>query len=346
MKVLAVCSGGGIGDLMADLPATRAIARAAGSPISVLASAYAAPVVQDQPAIGNVLLDDPAENDRALGRRLAAERFTHCVVFWSTARVAAAVHRARIGVRVGQARRLYSLRYTKRVVVLTELGDTTTHWTQVQMEYARAFGAVPEDADYAIDVRLRPENRAEAEALVRAHGIENGYVVLHAARGISLERVRWPVERFAAIGDAMSMACGLPVALTGSADDAPSIRAIGERMTRPHAVVAGDTTLMGLAALLERAGVVVALDSGPMHIAAALGTPTVGIFALRTDLPDRWRPLGPRVALIRPSYPCPPWHRKETCPDFACYAHLDAGSVVEAVRSIAPSLAHVGPAHS
>jgi ADP-heptose:LPS heptosyltransferase len=118
-------------------------------------------------------------------------------------------------------------------------------------------------------------------------------------------------------------------------------------MESPHAAIAGRTTLMGLAAVLAGSSLVVALDSGPMHIAAALGVPTVGIFALRKDLPDRWRPLGPRVALVRPAYPCPPWHRKETCRSFACYANLSPQSVVAAARSLfasaEPAAAVSGP---
>jgi len=82
--------------------------------------------------------------------------------------------------------------------------------------------------------------------------------------------------------------------------------------------VAGATTIGAFAALAETARAVVAMDSGPMHVAAAVGAPTVGIFALQSDEPDRWAPNGPRVAVVRPTYPCPPGHRKETCPDFAC----------------------------
>jgi ADP-heptose:LPS heptosyltransferase len=106
-------------------------------------------------------------------------------------------------------------------------------------------------------------------------------------------------------------------------------------MTNPVFDVAGKTTMRGFAALARRALVVVALDSGPMHIAAAAGAPTVGIFALRTDLPQRWRPIGPRVAIIEPDYPCPGSCRKETCRTFACYAALSPERVVAAARQIA-----------
>lgn len=276
---------------------------------------------------------------RELGDRLARERFTHAVVFWSTARVANAVRRARIPVRVGQARRLYSWTYTKRVTVRTETGDTTSHWTDVQMDYARALGAEPQADDFVIDIRLRPGDFERAAALLAGERIEGPYAIVHAARGLDLDRVRWPVANFAAIADAIGSAYGLPVLLTGSAADQPTIARVGAAMRAAHVVTAGKSGLMQLAALLARASLVVALDSGPMHVAAALGTPTVGIFALRTDLPDRWRPLGPRVAVVRPTYPCPAWHRKENCPDFACYAALAPSAIVEAAGSIAPRAA-------
>jgi len=335
--VLAVCSGGGVGDLLAATPAIRAMHRHFGAPLTVMATPYAAPILQDLPSIASVMLDDGSDSQHDLTARIRERSFTHAVVFWSTARVAGSVRRAGVPVRIGQARRLYSRGYTTSVTVRTELGDTLSHWTDVQMDYARALGVTPQPDDFVIDVRLRPGDIAQADALLAANGIHERFAVLHAARGLALDRVRWPVERFAAISDALARTYGSTILLTGSVAEAPTIGEIGRAMTQPHAVVAGRTSLMALAALLARSSPVVALDSGPMHIAAALGAPTVGVFALRTDLPDRWRPLGPRVAVVRPSYPCPPWHRKETCRTFECYANLDPAAVVDAALSIAPA---------
>jgi ADP-heptose:LPS heptosyltransferase len=98
--------------------------------------------------------------------------------------------------------------------------------------------------------------------------------------------------------------------------------------------IAGATSLGVFAALCERARAVVAMDSGPMHVAAATGTPTVGVFALQSDEPERWAPLGPHVAVVRASYPCPPGHRKETCPDFACVRALDVTAILHALDGV------------
>ena len=305
-------------------------------PLTVVTTPYAAPILQDRPDVRDVIADDGSMSAGDLGAALASRSFTHAVVFWSTARIASAIRRARIPIRVGQARRLYSWSYTKRVTVRTENGDVTSPWTDVHMDYARVLGATPEPADFTIDIRPRAADAARADAVLAAASIAGPVAVLHAARGLDLDRVSWPTDRFALIGDAIAAEFDLPVVLTGSAADEPTISRIAASMRGPHALVAGKTDLMALAALLGRASIVVALDSGPMHIAAALGAPTVGIFALRTDLPDRWAPLGPRVAVVRPSYPCPAWHRKENCPDFACYAALAPAVVVDAARTIVP----------
>ena len=334
-RVLAVCTGGGTGDLLAATPAMQALRRHLGASLWVLTSPYSAPIIEGHAAVDGVLVDDGTARIDDVARRVAALECSHAVVFWSTARVAAIVAHAGIPVRVGQSRRLYSWRYTIRVPVRTETGDRTSHWTDVQMDYARALGAQPQPDDYRIIVPYTSADSAQAAALIERSAPDGRFVVLHASRGMRLDGVQWPVESFAAIGDALARAFDAPVLLTGSADEARVIARIATAMHERGVSIAGETSLRGLAALLSRAAVVVALDSGPMHIAAAVGAPTVGIFALRTDLPSRWRPLGEHVAVIEPSYACPLWCRKETCKTFDCCRALDPAAVVAAARSVA-----------
>jgi ADP-heptose:LPS heptosyltransferase len=321
--------------LLAATPAMQALTRHFGSKLYVLAAPSSAPLLEGHPAVEALLTDDGSERIDAVAARIATLRCTHAVVFWSTARVAAIVQRAGIAVRVGQSRRLYSWRYTIRVPVRTERGDRTSPWSDVQMDYARALGATPVPDDYRIIIELTPNDRAQADQIIAAAAQSGRFVAFHASRGTRIAVPRWPVQSFAAIGDALGEAFDLPVLLTGTAQEAPVIARIGAAMRRPNAVIAGQTSLRSLAALLARADVVVALDSGPMHIAAAVGAPTVGIFALRTDLPMRWRPLGERVVVVEPSYPCPVWCRKETCKMFDCYRALDPHAIAAAACTAA-----------
>ncbi|MBV8366776.1 MAG: glycosyltransferase family 9 protein [Candidatus Eremiobacteraeota bacterium] len=331
-RVLAVCTAGGSGDLLAATPAISALARHFGCKAYVLAAPASASLLEGHPAVEAILVDDGAPIDEMV-QRVKRYDFTHAVVFWSTARVAAIVQRAKIPVRVGQSSRLYSFRYTVRVPVRTERGDRTSAWSDVQMDYARALGASPQPDDYRIVIELDERDRAEAGELIASVAPRGRFIVLHATRGMPLDSVRWPVESFARIGDALADAFDAPVLLTGTPSEKPVIERIAAAMRNPNAVIAGQTSLRSLAALLARADVVVALDSGPMHIAAAVGAPTVGIFALRTDLPMRWRPLGERVVVLGPTFPCPVWCRKETCKTFDCYRALDPVRVVESARA-------------
>ena len=334
-RILAVCTDGGTGDLLAATPAMRALQRRFGVPLSLLASPRSAPILEGHPAIAEVLTDDGSTSVGVMARSLATREFTHAVIFWSNARVAALAARARIPIRVGQARRLYSWLYTIRVPVRTETGDTTSHWTDVQMDYARALGAEPVPDDYRSTVVFDANDVAQAAEIISRYAPSGRFIVWHAARGMRFESVQWPVHQFAAIGDALGETFDAPILLTGTAGESALIDGIADAMRRPNASIAGQTSLRSLAALCARATCVVALDSGPMHIAAAVGAPTLGIFALRTDLPQRWRPLGLRVAVIGPSFPCPRGCRKETCRTFDCYRALDPVTIAAAARAVA-----------
>jgi ADP-heptose:LPS heptosyltransferase len=332
-RILAACTGGGAGDLLAALPAMSALHRHFRVPIDVLTTQYASSLLCGQASVGQIMVDD-GEPLRMLAGQLAQAHYSHGVVFWSNPRIARAFQQAGIPTRVGQARRLYSFRYTKRVTVRSETGDSDSHWTDIQMDYARALGAQPVPSDYATTIMLTQSDMQEADALIKRTVGDRAFVIFHAARGITAHAARWPSDHFAAVSDALARALTSDVLLTGSDKEAALVAQTAAAMREPAFNVCGQTSLRGFAALAKRATVVVALDSGPMHIAANVGAPTVGIFALRTDRPNRWRPLGPRVATVGPAYACPPRCRKETCKTFACYAALDAARVVAATRSL------------
>jgi ADP-heptose:LPS heptosyltransferase len=100
-------------------------------------------------------------------------------------------------------------------------------------------------------------------------------VALHA--GATDPRRRWPAERFAALADALTAAGVRPV-LVGAAGEAEVSSAVGAAAVRPITDLTGRTDLGTLAAVLQRSAVVVANDSGPLHLARAVGTATVGLY--------------------------------------------------------------------
>jgi ADP-heptose:LPS heptosyltransferase len=89
----------------------------------------------------------------------------------------------------------------------------------------------------------------------------------------------WPAARFAALGDLLAQD-GMQVAINGSAAESALVQAVAGRMRQRVTILAGVLDLGGLCGLLERAALVVSNDTGPLHLALALGVPSVGIFWL------------------------------------------------------------------
>ncbi|HVK54022.1 MAG TPA: glycosyltransferase family 9 protein [Burkholderiales bacterium] len=97
--------------------------------------------------------------------------------------------------------------------------------------------------------------------------------------GATDPRRRWPPDRFAFVGDALANA-GATIAINGANDERPIVAEVAHRMKAPAIDLSGALSLSGLAGLLSFARVLVSNDTGPLHLAQAVGTPTVGIYWL------------------------------------------------------------------
>jgi ADP-heptose:LPS heptosyltransferase len=154
--------------------------------------------------------------------------------------------------------------------------DRWVRYLHYQPEVFRYLEVVSLVGAEAVDWRpfLIPTRRDVAEALSMA-GVAEKRVALHP--GATDPRRRWPVERFAAVGDALAEA-GAEVVVTGSAEEKELTQSVVRHMKADAMDLAGRLSLGGLAGLYAGCGVVVSNDTGPLHLAVAVGTATVGIF--------------------------------------------------------------------
>jgi ADP-heptose:LPS heptosyltransferase len=161
--------------------------------------------------------------------------------------------------------------------------------------------------------------------------------------GSSDPRRCWPPASFAAVGDALA-AMGARIAVNGTSEEAPLVRRVVRAMRHPAIDLSGKLDLGGLCGLIEGAACVVSNDTGPLHLALAIGTPCVGIFWL-TNLIDG-APLRPsllRAALsLRQDCPvCGLPNLRQRCSHEASFV---ADVPVEQVIRMAQEVLGVAPA--
>ena len=145
---------------------------------------------------------------------------------------------------------------------------------------------------------------------------------------------RWFPERFAAVADRLAGRFSCPVVLFGSAGDRASTEAVQSAAKSTLIDIAGKTNLGDAIALIARCDLFVTNDSGLMHVAGALGVPTVAIFG--STNPQTTYPLGERTLIIRRPVDCSPCLKKECPTDFRCMDLVTVDEVYdESIRLLA-----------
>jgi ADP-heptose:LPS heptosyltransferase len=330
-NALLYCAGGGIGDSLVASVVARAL-RQRFETVDALTLPGHRAALERVPDLDGVLTDDGGD-ERVLAGELAARGYDACVITWATPRTARVAQLARIPVRVGQARRLYSFRFTREVAIRSEDGDVLSHWSDLLLDYARALGCDTNDRAYRF-VPTEGDDREAAALIARIAPGPQAFMILNPCNAIASQRV-WPVEGWAALGRALHERYDARVLVSGAPADASITGAIAERSRSAEIVsIAGEIGIGAFGALAKHARAFVGITTGSMHVSAAVGCPTVGIFPFQSDFPDRWAPLGARVEVVRPSFRCHPGDTKERCRDYACIAQLDVPRVLAATEAL------------
>ncbi|GAB4195702.1 MAG: hypothetical protein OHK0022_12610 [Roseiflexaceae bacterium] len=159
---------------------------------------------------------------------------------------------------------------------------------------------VPPDLRFTISA-FRLGERRTAKRQGQGFASDTPLVVLHP--GCSMPARTYPWEQFAAVADLLVEQLGAQVALTGGPDERELVARVRSRMRHPALDLAGALSFAGLCALIEAADLTITNNTGPMHIAAALKTPVVALFAL-TNPPEQWGPWRVPHRLLFHDVPC------------------------------------------
>lgn len=184
-------------------------------------------------------------------------------------------------------------------------GNALRHTVERNLDALRRIGLQPEEGERRLSLVPGPAAESRVDSLLEAQGVARGsFIHLHPASRWFFKC--WTVAGMVQLIDALHSR-GLPVVLSAAPDarEREMLAAIQSRLQRPAVDLGGQLSLKELAALAARARLFIGVDSAPMHIAAAVGTPVVALFGPSGD--KEWGPWGvPSRVVASDRHPCRP----------------------------------------
>lgn len=327
-----------LGDALFTTPALAALrARFPQARIDALAGERAAAILAGNPDIDRLLVRPPREQggfalrSAALFHTLRTGRYHAVVLFQSILVNALLAWMADVPVRVGFAQD--GCRPFLSHPVAPRRDDE--HVVDAYTRLARSLGAAP-GRFAGLKVALSADDAAFADAFWRDH--ELVAPVAGLIIGATRSQKRWPEEHFARLADKLWNAAGVSSLLLGGPEEGDVAGRILARAQAPVVSAVGHTSEKQMAALVARCGVVVSGDSGPLHVATAVGTPVVALFG-STDPAETgpWRGDENRFSgtILYDALPCAPCRKTPICGGrFDCLRALAPERVFDAVTPL------------
>lgn len=348
MNHILIVKTSAIGDVTHTLPALNALRRKyPAARITWLVEEAAAGLLVGHPALDRLLVSrrkhwakelrrGPRRAWAALGeawgflRQLRDTRYDLLIDFQGLLKSGVLVALARATSKVGFGRGMAHAEgswifLNERVPAV----DMNIHALDRELLLLKGIGVEAAEVEFALPIT--DHHRQKVEKLLAAAAVDRSRPLLAINPQATWPTKLWFSERFAELADRLA-AQGWVVVFTGSPADREEIARIIGAMQAPVANLAGATTLLELAALYDMSGVVVSTDTGPMHIAAATGTPVVAIFG--ATAPWRTGPWGEQHRVVRLELPCSPCLKKHCPTERECMRGISVAMVAAAVEEL------------
>lgn len=330
-----------VGDAVMSVPALQALrAQFPEARISILARPWVASLYGREPFCDELIPYDAPRGWSGLSEKwaLAAElrrrNFDCAILLQNAFEAAALVRAARIPVRVGYRRDIRRWLLTHSVPI-PKPGDTPRHQRFYYLELLKRAGLIEA---YGLDepIRLSVADAAAREGRKRFHEAGWAGPVIGVSPGAAYGGAkRWLPERFAEAAAQLAKERCAGIAIFGSREEAfigETVRAAVETAGLPCFNFAGKTNLQEFIDMAAACDVFLTNDSGPMHIASALGVPTVAIFGATDEIATG--PTGSHSKVVRVAVECSPCLLRECPIDHRCMSGVHATHVVDAAREL------------
>ena len=317
-----------VGDVVMCMPALDALrVNFPESHIAVLVRPWVAALFEEHPGVDQIVPytrgrgfpKDLVEMLRVI-RLIRSLKFDLAVLFQNAFEAALLAYLGGVPRRVGYNTDGRRVLLSHAVIRNDEI--LKKHQVEYYLAILRAMGWEAPTKDPHLHVG---EKAADAiGALLSSHGVhEEDFLV-----GLK----RWPVERFAAVGDRSCERWGAKVVLIGSDQDSETCLDLSRAMKSGGLNLCGKTSLGEAMALIQKCRIFVSNDSGLMHVAAALGVPTVAIFG--STNPVATGPRGRRTSIVRHDIDCSPCLKPECRIGYRCLLSVEVDEVWEVMEKL------------
>lgn len=321
-----------LGDIIFSSPFIRAVRET--FPDSYIACAIpprCKDILETNPRINELIIFDESGPEKTfLGKikfafKLRKENFDIAFLLHRSLTRALITFIAGIRVRVGYDTKRRGFLLTKR------LGSPAkdTHRVEYFLNLAKAIGADTSKKDY--EFFITEPDRKKSESILESRGVSNNNRIVVLNPGGNWDPKRWPVSRFAELGDRLIERYGVKILITGAEKDKALADKISKVMKNKPISICGQTTIRELASILERSELVISGDSGPMHIAISVGTDVVALFG--PTFTDITGPYGKgNYIVIQKDVGCSIPCYDFTCKDNRCMKAISVDDVIGAIE--------------
>lgn len=298
--------------------------------ISCLAHPRIKEILECIPAIDEIIIYDEDKKHRSplkklkLILKLREKKFDAAYLLHRSLTRALLVFLSGIPVRVGYDEKGRGFLLTHKIPPAANNIHRGDHYLNVVESYGIKV------KDRKTELVLDEESNRAAQEILKEHGIVDNEPFIVVNTGGNWDLKRWPKENFKRLIDCLGSRQE-KIVISGSENDRKQIQAIVKGLDVRPIVLAGKTSLKQLAALFSQARCVISADSGPLHLAGSVGTPTIGLFG-----PTRPELTGPRgrgqSLIIQNDVGC---NRQAcyhlSCKDNICMKSITINQVMEAL---------------
>ena len=319
-----------IGDVVLSTPTITAARKAfPNAYIAVMVSPQTREIVNGNPSLNEVIVYDKKGVFQTLrfAKCLKNKKFDLALILHSTNRVNLISFLAGIPKRVGYARGKMDFLLTDRLPYKKRLGEK--HEAEYSLDVLRSIGVDARISQLVMPVRK--ENEENIDGLLKESGLGQGERIIVLHPGASCISKMWPQENFARVADILVEKFDARILLVSAPEHVRIGEGIRGLMKNRPVFLCGETSLGDLAALFKRTNLFISNDSGPVHIACAIGVPVISIFGRKdTGLsPERWGPLGNRSIALHKDVGCIQCLAHNCNKGFLCLKSVTVEEVIE-----------------